>query len=142
MNAGGQAATEGAMVGWHHRLNGQEFEQALGDSEGQGSLGCWSPRDCKESDTIECCSVRTTTIGKKLRFLKTAVFQYIYPNRTFQVGGKYDITVIGTVPSVCLPHRLRNDCRPAKILGKLNRFPSLAKFSLTCYPKILDFKVI
>ena len=26
------------MVGWHHRLNGQEFEQTLGDSEGQGSL--------------------------------------------------------------------------------------------------------
>ena len=63
--------TQDEMVGWHHRLNGQEFEQALGDSEGQGSLGCWSPRDCKESDTIECCSVRTTTIGKKLRFLKT-----------------------------------------------------------------------
>ena len=28
------------MVGWHHRLNGHEFEQVLGDSEGQGSLAC------------------------------------------------------------------------------------------------------
>ena len=28
------------MVGWHHQLNGREFEQALGDSEGQGSLVC------------------------------------------------------------------------------------------------------
>ena len=28
------------MVGWHHRLNGHEFEQTQGDSEGQGSLGC------------------------------------------------------------------------------------------------------
>ena len=28
------------MVGWHHRLNGHEFEQALGDGEGQGSLAC------------------------------------------------------------------------------------------------------
>ena len=30
--------TEDEMVGWHHRLNGHEFEQALGDGEGQGSL--------------------------------------------------------------------------------------------------------
>ena len=31
------------MAGWHHRLNGHEFEQALGDGEGQGGLGCCSP---------------------------------------------------------------------------------------------------
>ena len=35
--------TEDKMVGWHHRLNGHKFEQALGDSEGQGSLECCSP---------------------------------------------------------------------------------------------------
>ena len=35
------------MVGWHHRLNGHEFEQAPGDSEGQGSLVCCSPWGCK-----------------------------------------------------------------------------------------------
>ena len=33
-----KGATEDETVGWHHRLNGQEFEQALGDGEGQGSL--------------------------------------------------------------------------------------------------------
>ena len=38
------------MVGWHHRLDGREFEQALGDSEGQGSLVCCGPRGRKESD--------------------------------------------------------------------------------------------
>ena len=32
--------TENEMVGRHHRLNGQEFEQSLGDSDGQGSLAC------------------------------------------------------------------------------------------------------
>ena len=32
------------MVGWHHQLNGHEFEQAPGDSEGQGSLACCSPK--------------------------------------------------------------------------------------------------
>ena len=39
------------MVGWHHRLDGHEFEQTLGDSKGQGSLACCSPWGCKESDT-------------------------------------------------------------------------------------------
>jgi len=42
--------TEDEMVGWHHRLKGHEFEQALGDSEGQGNLVCCSPRGRKESD--------------------------------------------------------------------------------------------
>ena len=41
------------MVGWHHWMNGHEFEQTLGDSEGQGSLECCSPCGCKESDTTE-----------------------------------------------------------------------------------------
>ena len=41
------------MVGLHHRLNGHEFEQALKDGEGQGSLACCSKRACKESDTTE-----------------------------------------------------------------------------------------
>ena len=34
---------EDEMIGWHHRLNGHEFEQALGVSDGQGSLACCSP---------------------------------------------------------------------------------------------------
>ena len=38
------------MVGWHHRLTGHEFEQILGDSEGQGSLACYSLRGHKELD--------------------------------------------------------------------------------------------
>ena len=45
--------TEDEMVGWHHWLNGREFEQSLGHSEGQESLVCCSPWDRKESDTTE-----------------------------------------------------------------------------------------
>ena len=41
------------MAGWHHRLNGHEFEQTLGDREGQGSLAWCSPRGHKELDTTE-----------------------------------------------------------------------------------------
>ena len=41
------------MVGWHHRLNGHEFEEAPGVGDGQGSLACCSPWDCKELDMTE-----------------------------------------------------------------------------------------
>ena len=45
--------TEDEMVGWNHQFNGHELEQTPGDSEGQGSLVCWSLWGCKESDTTE-----------------------------------------------------------------------------------------
>ena len=48
-----KGVAEDEMVGWHHRLNGQEFEQTPGDSEGPGSLVCCSPWGCKESDTTK-----------------------------------------------------------------------------------------
>ena len=46
-------ATEDEMIGWHHQLNGHEFEQTLGHSEGQGSLVFCSSWDHKETDTTE-----------------------------------------------------------------------------------------
>ena len=42
--------TEYETVGWHHRLNGLEFEQTPGDGEGQGSLACCSPWGHKDLD--------------------------------------------------------------------------------------------
>ena len=48
-----KGTTEDEMVGWHHKLNGHEFEKALGDGEGQGSLACYSPWSHKESDSSE-----------------------------------------------------------------------------------------
>ena len=45
--------TEDEMVGWQHRLDGHEFEQAPGDGEGQGRLACCSPWGCKELDTTK-----------------------------------------------------------------------------------------
>ena len=41
------------MVGWHHGLDGHEFEQGLGDGKGQGSLACCGPWGHKELDTTE-----------------------------------------------------------------------------------------
>ena len=45
--------TEDEIVGWHHRLDGHEFEQAPGVGDGLGGLECCSPWGCKESDTTE-----------------------------------------------------------------------------------------
>ena len=45
-----KGATEDETIGWHHWLNGHEFEQSLGDSEGQGSLVGYSPWGHKETD--------------------------------------------------------------------------------------------
>ena len=45
--------TQDEMVGWHHQLDGHEFEQAPGSGDGQGSLACCGPWGRKESDTTE-----------------------------------------------------------------------------------------
>ena len=62
------------MVGWHHRLNGSEFEQAPEDDEGQGSLVCCSPWSHKESwghkelDTIELLNNNNNSDIKRMKY--------------------------------------------------------------------------
>ena len=48
-----KGTTEDEMAGWHHRLNGHEFEWTLGDGDGQGGLVCCNSWGCKESDMTE-----------------------------------------------------------------------------------------
>ena len=57
--------TEDEMVGWHHCLNGHEFEQTPGDSEGQGSLECCSPWGRRELGRTEHLNnkIDLTTLG-------------------------------------------------------------------------------
>ena len=50
---GRRRMTEDEMVGWHHRLNGHEFEQVLGVGDVQGSLACSSPLGHTESNSTE-----------------------------------------------------------------------------------------
>ena len=64
-----EGRTEDEMVGWHHRLNGHEFEQALGDSEGQGSLACCRPWGHKESDTTKRLNSNHRFLGSICEFL-------------------------------------------------------------------------
>ena len=53
---------EKEMAGWHHRLSGHEFEQTLGDGEGQESLACCSPRGRQESDITEWLNDNRTNL--------------------------------------------------------------------------------
>ena len=48
-----KGTTEDGMVGWHHQLDGHEFEQTSGDGNGQGSLACCSPRGRKELNATD-----------------------------------------------------------------------------------------
>ena len=48
-----KGTTEDEMAGWHHRLNGHEFEYTPGVGDGQGGLACCDSWGCKESDTTE-----------------------------------------------------------------------------------------
>ena len=57
------------MVGWHHQLDGLEFEKAPGVGDGQGSLACCSPWGCKELDMIE--RLNSTELNQSIiNFLK------------------------------------------------------------------------
>ena len=62
LKAGGEGDRQDETAGWHHWLNGQEFEQAPGVGDGQGSLACCSPWSCKELDITERLNWLTKTL--------------------------------------------------------------------------------
>ena len=66
--------TEDELVGWHHRLNGHEFEQTLGVGDGQRGLACCSPWGRKQLDMTERLNIRksetNTTLLTTLRYKK------------------------------------------------------------------------
>ena len=53
LKAKGEEVAEDEIFGQHHQLNGHEFDQTQGDSEGQGGLACCSPWDHKKSNTTQ-----------------------------------------------------------------------------------------
>ena len=62
--------TEDKMVGWHHRIDGHEFEQAPGVGDEQGRLVYCSPWGCKELDTTEHLNNDTTKQGASSQVAK------------------------------------------------------------------------
>ena len=83
-----KGTTEYEMVGWHHRLNGHEFEQAPGDSKGQGSLACYSSWGRKGSDTAEQLNNNNICLHNVFSFLRTFyVHQHHYDLLLIWVSG-------------------------------------------------------
>ena len=70
--------TEDEMVGWHHRLNGHEFEQAPGIGDEQGGLACCSPWGHKESDMTEQLNNNRNDISK------TSWVPFLHQERSFR----------------------------------------------------------
>ena len=111
--------TEDETIGWHHWLNGQEFEQAPGDGEGQGSWVCCSPWDLKESDVTEWLNwtelnwcrwyhsngrkwkwtkeplEESEKAGLKLNFQKTKIMAS-GPITSWQIEGKTEFIYVGS----------------------------------------------
>ena len=72
--------TENKMVGWHHWVDGHEFEQALGVGDGQGNLACCSPWGYKESEMTE----QLNWTEKELKSSKSSkVHRKTKQNKTF-----------------------------------------------------------
>ena len=83
-----EGMTEDKMVGWHHWLNGQKFEQTLGDGQGQGSLACYSPWGRKESGTTEQLNKNIVPRGfLRLHFLTRIQQINLYMPGDFCFGG-------------------------------------------------------
>ena len=83
--------TEDEMVGWHHRLDGLEFEPALGVGNGQGSLVCCSPWGCKELDTTELNGtvqiLATESLTKAACLSRTQFPQLLDGNNHYSLAG-------------------------------------------------------
>ena len=105
-----KGTTEDEMVGWHHQLNGHEFEQAPGDSEGQASPACCRPGGGKESDVTErlkqrwyYCLFGGLLFYVSLRFCRYALTYYGFPggsvikNPLAKVAGAGDV---GSIPGL------------------------------------------
>jgi len=87
---GRRKRTEDEMAGWHHRLDGREFDWIPGVGDGQGVMACCNPRGRKESDTTECLNWTglngineySKVIGYKINTQKSLAFLYTNNEKT------------------------------------------------------------
>ena len=94
------------MFGWHHRLNGHQFEQALGVGDGQGSLACCSPWGHKESDLTEQLTEQDCQPLKGRDFVFSATqgtSSILFANWTQQTLNKYLHNVVLWAKSDMIP---------------------------------------
>ena len=85
------------MVGWHHQVNGHEFEQALGVGNGQGSLVCCSSWGCKDLDMTEpvnwCEQLRDMIVSLFQSFLGVSPIAFSYPPRSYVIFFFHNLTM-------------------------------------------------
>ena len=95
--------TEGEMVGWHHQLNGREFEWVPRVGDGQGNLACCSPGDSEESDMTEqlnwtetppLCQALARIVSAALKILFCVRFSYRSWNCSPESLGEIEIHIL------------------------------------------------
>ena len=100
------------MVRWHHWLNGHGFELTPGDSEGQGSLGCCSPWDCKESQVW--LSNWTTTLWRNSKsYKKNSKRQYNYLRNKLNKWRKVKVKSLSRVWLFVIPWTVAYQASPS-----------------------------
>ena len=82
--------SENEMIGWHHQLNGHQFEQSLGDSEGKGSLACYSPWCHKESDDLVTEQPQKTFPGIRKAMYTHFISRIMIVQREFNTPNQND----------------------------------------------------
>ena len=105
---GENGVIEDKMVGWHHRLNRYEFEQSPGVGAGQGSLVCWSPWGCKESDMTEW--LNWTELKLLTNWWRPSVGEHDHGGHVVTTDMGEDLHRLTNTPSItCLYVNVRHD---------------------------------
>ena len=113
-----KGVTEDELIGWHHRLNGHEFEQTLGDGEGQGSLVCCSSWSCKELNM----TYRLNNNNNDYETAVTYLVSYMLAYPALKLSGK-------CIPNYCLGLKTRVFCQVLVFLIVLVKLWSSMLFS-------------
>ena len=135
--------TEDEMVGWHHRLNGHEFEQTPGVGDGQGGLACFSPWGRKELDMTErlnwtdvSCPVLTVASWPAYRFLRRQVWDsHLFKNFPWFVV-MHTVKGFGIVNKAEIYIFLEFSCfcdDPMDVGNLISGSSAFSKFSLTIW---------
>ena len=119
---GGEGTTEVEMVGWHHRLDGHEFDEAPGVSDGQGGLACCSPWGRIESDMTD--QLNSTEPYYKV----IALFSRCKENGAWIV--LFCITLLCNnllIPATVCPHYIMSFSSELTLINELGTFPVIQK---------------
>ena len=135
-----KGATEEAMVGWHHWLNGHEFAQTLGGGEGQGGLACCRPSGHKELDMTEqlnnICILSFPTLSAAWPVLQPLKMLSLVISIEFGERNSNDTLGIGVpLPAVTIwfAVKVHRECKVFHYADPIFSSPNLKCLSNTCF---------